>query len=630
MASKFHSFFVFMRKLMLRFVLFALLAAGMAVLYCNLVGIPASILRQALAGVNQGGVAIIAERAELRGITHIDLKNVSIYSKHLLGRPMFEAAVITAEIDYGSLLYGKIGVKRVTVIGSVVRLKQAKAGPGSVGEVMKTALAFDATVKNCRVYDMVLEDGDCRVVVSDGHIYLNGIRGNVSKHEIKGTAGGDITYDIARNILLCDLVSNIDPNLVTTLFDDYHLPYVRTLLERFGFSGDAPRVEWDIDTSIQKEGYLHLTGKFRMRNCSYRGVDFMQADGDFALDLENHKFKATLDKLYAVRPEGTANVSFVAWPKEKQLRFDAESSLNPMKTVRMVNILTNFFAEHLTFDGPAIVTADGNLDFGGFHSNTDFKAIIRADSVGIDCLTCDSGAFDLTMHGNAVVLTNIVASAFDGVVSGDIGIKVLPRKDGKGVPLPCSLNLRLLDADFDRFMGCFSSAKAKKEYDGRISCELDVDSLAGDHFMKNMSGRGRLSINDGRVFMLPVFGGLSNFMTKIIPGLGFVLSQNRAKTKFEIKDERVSTDDLAVEGDILSLKGHGSYRMGGDLDFDVQVKLLRGHTLGGKFFRAITWPITKLFEFKVKGPVGEPSWYPTNFSFDLLRKVGIMKKEEEE
>jgi hypothetical protein len=367
-----------------------------------------------------------------------------------------------------------------------------------------------------------------------------------------------------------------------------------------------------------------------MRDCSYRRVDFVQADGTFALDLENHRFRATLNKLYAVRPEGTANVSFVAWPKEKHLKFKAESSLNPMKTVCMINILTNFFAEHLTFGGPAIVTADGDLDFGGTHSNTDIRAIIRADAVGIDCLLCDSGAFDLTMRGNDVVLTNIVASAFDGVVSGDIGIKVLPKKNGKGVPLPCSINLKLRDADFDRFMPCFSVEKEKREYDGRISCDLDVNSLAGDHFMKNMSGSGRLNIDDGRVFMLPVFGGLSNFMTKIIPGLGFVLSQNRAKTKFKIKDERVSTDDFAIEGDILSLKGHGSYRMGGDLDFDVQVKLLRGHTLGGKFFRAITWPITKLFEFKVKGPVGDPSWYPTNFSFDLLRKIGIMKKDEQE
>ena len=67
-----------------------------------------------------------------------------------------------------------------------------------------------------------------------------------------------------------------------------------------------------------------------------------------------------------------------------------------------------------------------------------------------------------------------------------------------------------------------------------------------------------------------------------------------------------------------------------DINFDVQVKLLKGHNLGSKFFRALTYPISKLFEFKVRGPISDPNWYPENFSFDLLKKIGIVKKDSEE
>ena len=542
--------------------------------------------------------------------------------------PIFEASSVYIKLSLKKWLSDKVGISRVSIEDAVVRLKQAKCSPVSGQGAPQKTFSFDADIKRCRIYDMVLNEASCRIVLSNNNIYLKDIMGSLSRDEISGRASGEISYNIPENIIYCDMVSNIDPNAVTAFFSAFKLPHVVRMLNRFGFSGLPPRVEWKISTSIQKRGFLHLTGNFRMRDCSYRGVDFLRADGLFALDLADGDFTATLNELFVVRPEGMANVSFVAKPITKHLEFRAESSLNPMKTAVMVNVLTNFLAGNVSFGGPANITADGVLDFRGKHTDTDFRAEIKADRVDIGKLKCNSGSFDIHMLGSNVVLTNIEASAYDGVVSGDIAIDV-PEK-GKRTATPYRLNLKLNDADFDKLVKSFSAVDDQHEYEGNISGRLTISGVTGAEFLKNIKGDGSIRISDGRVFMLPVFGGLSQFMAKIIPGLGFVLSQNHAKADYEIKGGRVYTDDLVVEGNVLSLKGYGSYALGGDINFDVQVKLLKGHNLGSKFFRALTYPISKLFEFKVRGPISDPNWYPENFSFDLLKKIGIVKKDSEE
>ena len=142
-----------------------------------------------------------------------------------------------------------------------------------------------------------------------------------------------------------------------------------------------------------------------------------------------------------------------------------------------------------------------------------------------------------------------------------------------------------------------------------------------------MNGAGRLEIREGRVFLMPLFGGFSRFMTRIIPGLDFVLRQSDVRSDFRIVNGRIESDKIVVEGGVLSLRGNGSYVMGGNLDFNVQVKLMKENSLVAKLVRVLTYPISKLFEFRVRGSLEEPTWYPVNFSLDVLRIVGLRRSD---
>jgi len=367
--------------------------------------------------------------------------------------------------------------------------------------------------------------------------------------------------------------------------------------------------------------YQRVVGEFRLRDTSYRGVFFSRADGMFTVVHSAEELTAKVDRLFLVNTNGMANVSLVAKPRLKQLTFKAESTLPIYDTACMVGVMTNLLATEVLFEGPSTLTAHGLFDLKPARRGSDISAEIKADDVSVFGFRCDSGYAALHMLGRQVVLTNMAANAYDGFVNGSVQAELPMQKDiGRGVA--CRMNIRISNADFDSLMKSLQRGRVggERHYEGLFGGIFDISFVTGKDMYKSINGRISVRIKDGRVFMLPIFGGLSDFMVKVVPGLGFILSQNDAIFDFRVKDGLMTADKLKIEGDVLSLKGKGSYQLGDQLDFYVQVKLLKGKTFGGKIFRALTYPLSKLFEFKVHGTVGAPKWYPVNFSLDIFRR----------
>jgi hypothetical protein len=168
-----------------------------------------------------------------------------------------------------------------------------------------------------------------------------------------------------------------------------------------------------------------------------------------------------------------------------------------------------------------------------------------------------------------------------------------------------------------------------QDYRGRVSGRFDVSGLVEDRTGEALTGEGAIRIKDGRVFMLPLFGGLSQALARVIPGLDFVLRQTDARAEFVIRNREARSTEIQVEGDVLSLTGRGAYRFDGGLDFYAQVQLMKHQTLVAKVLRTLTYPLSKLFEFRLRGTLDEPDWYPLNFSPELFERLGLKAAEED-
>ena len=88
------------------------------------------------------------------------------------------------------------------------------------------------------------------------------------------------------------------------------------------------------------------------------------------------------------------------------------------------------------------------------------------------------------------------------------------------------------------------------------------------------------------------------------------MNQSQASCDFTIENGIIKSDNIFIEGGLISIKGWGEYDIVNDkLDVIVRVQFLKNESFIGAIVHPITWPFTKSFlEFKATGSVRDPEW----------------------
>jgi len=157
---------------------------------------------------------------------------------------------------------------------------------------------------------------------------------------------------------------------------------------------------------------------------------------------------------------------------------------------------------------------------------------------------------------------------------------------------------RMQDVDLSRLLSAVQQ-RPVEQFSGLVSSVFAVNGELGDATRHSYVGQGRVSIRKGVLNQFPVFGIFSQLLTKLYPGLGYI-RQTELDTAFRLRDGRVSMDELRLNGTLFSVRAHGSVTLEHDLDFRVQLQLLRGGLLAD-LVRFVTSPLTKIFEFHLGG-----------------------------
>ena len=142
-----------------------------------------------------------------------------------------------------------------------------------------------------------------------------------------------------------------------------------------------------------------------------------------------------------------------------------------------------------------------------------------------------------------------------------------------------------------------------KTVHGQLSGNYEFTGI-GDN-SRLMQGTGKVSVANGDVFAIPVFGPLSGLLGAVIPGFGYSIARD-ATASFTIKAGIIHTEDLEVAGRLFSMVGQGDIHFLDDkLDFDVRVD--------PKGPGILLTPVYKLFEYKGEGSLKNPDWHPKRF-----------------
>lgn len=592
-------------------ILAVLLVLVAVALYLSIWGVPGWALPHIVRWLSRGDIAPEIGGARLDLTSGLVLKDVALYRRGVIGPPLVQARSITVGRHPLAFFAPDAFPIRVTIrdgsVGWSESSRVRQCDPLSSEIELPVALDIEST----SVEGVLVRSLKGSLNTGPEGWSLSGLNVSVSNEQYQGVIEGNISHVRKTGEIKGHIVSRINPLALGSLFDACGISSLNEIAGLFAFASAPPLL--DLDVKAEGTGVVKrytVDGSMSLGACRFRGVDVQQADGRFVVQADNASSVVAVGPLRVMRKEGFVTGSFTVDSTNTLVTFDAESTLNPKALFQMIGILTNGVMDTWTVNGPVRISGRGRTGYTDY-SKTDFICRVHGWDMGIMKIVADECAFDVRMLGRTNKLENVRARLHGGELEGEATF-VMP--DGPDTNGSYRIVGSMKNGDFEAFTKALDilGDQGKKS---RYSASADVSGNLDD-MTKNTSGSGKFQVKDGRIFTMPVFGGLSTALAKIVPGLDFIMRQSDAKADFVVKDGRICTDKVAIEGDVLSLSGDGSCGLDGSLAFDVRVQLMKEHTLVARILRTITWPISKLFELRLRGTVSDPRWYPLNFASD--------------
>ena len=295
------------------------------------------------------------------------------------------------------------------------------------------------------------------------------------------------------------------------------------------------------------------------------------------------------------------------------LSLDGYSTASPIAVARFVGPELDRFVSLCRAEGAATIEAKGTI---GLKKNPtrNLRLHVKGDRLGWRWFLAEHAEFDMTLSDRATVIDNVDARWCEGNITGSLQFE---RATLVHTNVPCHLDLRLNGASLLKVVNVFRKVEDGKAYEGTLSGQCTLSGPAGADLLHKAKGTGRIEIKDGLILSLPVLGGLSKYLSLLIPGLGFA-NQRDLRGTFEIRDGAIHTADTQLLGKAITIKAKGAYTFGGDLAFRLHVLLLK-EGITATITRLLTSPLTKALEFELTGTANKPRWRPVNTPDRLLK-----------
>lgn len=162
-----------------------------------------------------------------------------------------------------------------------------------------------------------------------------------------------------------------------------------------------------------------------------------------------------------------------------------------------------------------------------------------------------------------------------------------------------NLNLQLLIQDV---------SPRTNRLEGVLTGRLQID-YADTLNWASWVGTGRVHLQDGYVWELPLFSVFSPVLDAVVPGLGNSRFTDGA-TEFTITNGLISFSRLELRAPLLRMKLRGSVDFHERVDARVEAELLRETWLIGQLLSTALSPLPKIFEYKLSGTLTDPRAEP--------------------
>ncbi|MDD5679292.1 MAG: hypothetical protein PHW60_15080 [Kiritimatiellae bacterium] len=394
-----------------------------------------------------------------------------------------------------------------------------------------------------------------------------------------------------------------NPNALLPMLYALNLPQA-SVIDWFQFEEQPPSAKANFTFGLGTNSFFHLTGQAQGDNCQYNGVTNLLMKSGLVIDFSDTNASLVLAPLLAVRNEGTVQGRTRLDFNRETVDFNGLSTADPNAVAKMLAPFIANLVGYFRLEGPTKVAAWGTADYMGVAHN-DMDIEVDAQRAGWKKLLADHCTLSLRVVEDTAYINDVQADLYRGLVRGS----------GSVYPVLDSTNMRYqIQADVHevnfQMLSRNLTGHATDQYHGALAGKLELEGCLDDPGGQAATGHGSIAISAGRLFQFPLFGGLSEFLGHIVPGLSLIVRQTDARASFVIKDGKIHSDNIIIEGEVITLVCSGDYHLNGELNFAVQVKLLKKNTLVGGILQIAMLPVTKMLEFRLTGTIDNPRWRP--------------------
>jgi hypothetical protein len=357
-----------------------------------------------------------------------------------------------------------------------------------------------------------------------------------------------------------------------------------------------------IDVEIWGRGHdperIGVKGRMALTNFTFRGES---ASGlQTALLYTNRLLQFTAPRLQRGAQQLSADSISADFAAQLIYLTNGFSTAEPMVVARAIGAHVARTIEPYQFRQPPVAHVQGTIPMHG------------EDAADLN-FDLDGGPFDwwrihvphIVGHahwlGQHLTLSNVRVDFYGGQASGSARFDFSPRDKTDYQFAVTTTNALLQPLTRDLFL-------KTNHLDGRLNGTLVVTN-ANTADMRSWNGYGDLSMRDGLIWEIPIFGIFSDVLNGMVPGLGSSRASAGTCT-FVITNGIVRSDDVDIRSTGMRLQYRGTLDFQGQVNARVEAGLLRDMWLVGPLVSTVLWPVTKVFEYKVTGSLGEPKGEP--------------------
>ncbi len=205
---------------------------------------------------------------------------------------------------------------------------------------------------------------------------------------------------------------------------------------------------------------------------------------------------------------------------------------------------------------------------------------------------------------NFIVVTNAVSECYGGTAHGWGNFDV--RTEGEGT----DFKFFLAGTNVDLHAMGRALWSPTNQLAGALAGEVTVTS-ANSSDWRTWDGFGAGELHDGLLWDVPVVGLVSKALNVLTPGLALGSSRaTEADGKFVMTNGVIFTDTLDIRSLTMRLQYVGTVDLEQNVDARAKAQLLRNMPVFGWLVSAALSPVSKIFECRVTGTLGQPKPEP--------------------